>query len=49
MIEAGAANLIIREEFTVISSLRALTGFFHYCIRKGVIFFAERIVVKYFT
>jgi len=39
MVETAAANLTIREKFTVISSLRALTGFFHYRVGRGVIFF----------
>lgn len=41
MVEIAAANLTIREEFTVISSLRALTEFFHYCVGRGVIFSRE--------
>lgn len=53
MTEAGAANLTIREEFTVTSSLRAFTGFFHYCVRRGVIFFFrkndDKVIVEHFT
>lgn len=36
--EAVAASLTIREEFTVVSSSRALTRFFHYRVGKGVTF-----------